>query len=135
VITEDPAVTPVTIPVVPPTVAFVLLLLHVPVPASDNVLLSPIQISVTPAIEDGKGLIVIITATLQPVGNVYVITDVPATTPVKIPVEEPTVALLLLLLHVPLTEASLKVVADPTHTFNVPVMDAGNGSTISVVVR
>ena len=47
--------------------------------------------------------------------------------PVTIPVVLPTVALsVLLLVHVP-PPASVRLVVNPTHTVDVPVIAAGNG--------
>ena len=60
--------------------------------------------------------------------------EVPAVTPVTTPEPEPTVALALLLLHVPLPVASLSVVVRPTQTFIVPVMAAGSGLMVTMVV-
>lgn len=52
------------------------------------------------------------------------------------PLSEPTVAFALMVLHVPPPVALDNVVVDPTHTFNVPVMAAGNVLTvISKVTR
>ena len=45
---------------------------------------------------------------------------------------DPTVALPLLLVHVPLGVASVRAVVDPTHTFAVPVIAAGSGFTVIV---
>ena len=57
--------------------------------------------------------------------------DVPDDTPVTTPVEELIVAILVLPLdHVP-PPASLKVVVNPVQTVAVPVMDEGNGLTIT----
>ena len=59
----------------------------------------------------------------------------PAATPVTTPVVEFTVAKeALLLLHVPPTVASLSVLVKPIHALAVPVMDAGNGLTVIIVV-
>ena len=61
--------------------------------------------------------------------------DVPAVIPVTTPVPEPTIATVCaLLLHVPPVEASVKLTEEPTHTVAVPVMPAGTGSTVTVVV-
>jgi hypothetical protein len=58
--------------------------------------------------------------------------DVPAVTPVTMPVAEPTETFALLLLHVPPDTALLNVVLEPTHVFNVPVMDDGTDVTVTV---
>jgi hypothetical protein len=56
-------------------------------------------------------------------------------TPYTIPVATPTVAIAgVLLLHVPNGERSPKVVDDPWHTKNAPVITDGSGLTVTVVV-
>src|SRR5258708_5129718 len=51
--------TPVTVPIVPVAVAMaVLLLLHVPPPASVSVVLRPVQITLAPVMADGCGFTV-----------------------------------------------------------------------------
>jgi hypothetical protein len=55
--------------------------------------------------------------------------------PVTIPVEEPMVAILVLLLHqVPPGVASLSTVVSPAHTLVVPVIADGNGFTVTIVL-
>ncbi len=57
----------------------------------------------------------------------------PADTPVTIPVEEPIVAVpVLLLLHVPPAVASARVTVDPVFTVAVPVIAAGEAFTDKV---
>ncbi len=64
-------VPPVTMPVVDPTVAMpVLLLLQVPPPASDNVVVKPEQTLSVPSIVVGNGLTVTTAVIIQPVGKV-----------------------------------------------------------------
>ena len=58
----------------------------------------------------------------------------PALAPVTMPLAEPTVALLLLLLHVPPLTKSLSVIADPTHTAVAPPMLDGVGLTVTTPV-
>ena len=59
----------------------------------------------------------------------------PDNTPVIIPVEEPAVAIPVLpLVHVPPLVASLKVVVKPAQTAAVPVIDDGNGLTVTTTV-
>jgi hypothetical protein len=59
----------------------------------------------------------------------------PGGSPVTIPVAEPTVATPgLLLLHIPPDVASLKGKDEPAHTDVGPVIDAGGGLTVTVVV-
>ena len=63
------------------------------------------------------------------------ITVVPPLTPMSIPDEDPIVATgVLLLLHVPNGVASVKVDIVPAHSLNTPVIGAGNGSTVTMVV-
>ena len=104
-IVSVPAVTPLTIPV-EPTVAVALLLLHVPPPIPSvnmideltHTLAAPV---ILPAFGSGLTTIDLIAiAVPQPLVTEYPIVSVPAVTPVTIPVE-PTVAVALLLLHVP----------------------------------
>jgi len=117
-----------------------LLLLQVPpVEMSLKVVDAPEQIAVTPDIAGVAAFTVTIVEVEQP-REVNVITDVatlllPETTPVTTP-EEFTVAVpVLLLLHVPPVVVSPKAVVAPWHTFVMPVIDAGTGLTVTMVVR
>jgi hypothetical protein len=59
---------------------------------------------------------------------------VPPETPVTTPVPEPTVATAVAkVLHVPPVVVVLNEVVAPTHTTVVPVMDAGNAFTVTVL--
>lgn len=59
----------------------------------------------------------------------------PAATPVTTPLLVPTVAsVTLLLVQVPVPVAFVNVVVNPTHTLAVPLMDAGNGLTVTAAV-
>ena len=60
--------------------------------------------------------------------------NVPAATPVTTPVVLIVATEVLLLLHVPPAVASVKLVVNPIHTDAVPVMVAGKGLTVAVVV-
>ena len=63
------------------------------------------------------------------------IVGIPFVIPVTTPEPEPIVAWAgLLLLHTPFEEVSLKVIEDPRHTLPGPVMGAGEGFTVTVVV-
>ncbi len=133
--TAVPADTPPAMPVASPIVATaVLLLVHVPPPASVRVELVPTQNDETPEIGLGNGFTVTVVVIRQPVGRVYVITDVPVETPETIPVVDPTVATVVLLLSQVPPPASDNVVVLPTQTFVVPVMGLGSGFTVIVVV-
>ena len=60
--------------------------------------------------------------------------EVPDAIPLTTPVPGATVAtVVVLLLHVP-PPASLNVVVEPRHTDAVPVIDEGNGLTVTIVV-
>jgi hypothetical protein len=89
----------------------------------------------SPVMIAGKGLTVKEEIVLQPVAKEYVIFTTPGTTPVTIPVNEPTVATaILLLVQVPPPVLLVSVVVLPSHTLNVPVMGTGDGLTKIVVV-
>ncbi len=90
----------------------------------------------TPVIAEGSAITVTTLVITQPVVvNLYEIVAVPAATPVTTPVPEPTVAVLVFaLIHVPELVASLNVVVAPIQTDAVPVMAAGSGLTVTVVV-
>jgi hypothetical protein len=64
-------------------------------------------------------------------GIVYVTIDVPAVTPVIIPVADPAVILLLLLVHIP-PPASDKVIVAPVHTEVGPEIDEGEVLTVTI---
>ena len=119
-----PGVTPVTVPLMEPTVATdVLALLHVPpVETSLSVILEPAATVKIPESGAGVGLTVnTIVALLVP--SEYEIIQVPAVTPVTTPVEEPTVAIpVLLLLQLPPEVVSDKVLVEPTQTLAIPLM-------------
>ena len=58
----------------------------------------------------------------------------PAATPVTVPVDDPTVAMaLLLVVHDPPAETSVRFVDDPTHTKELPDIEDGTSATVSVV--
>ena len=63
----------------------------------------------------------------------WVIVDVPAEIPTTLPVVEPTVVLLLLLLQFPPMLASANVMFNPAQTSIVPVINNGSGLTVIVV--
>ena len=59
----------------------------------------------------------------------------PPPTPVTVPVDEPTVAIkVLLLVHDPPVVAMLSVVVVPTQMWLMPVMDGGAGLTVMIFV-
>jgi len=136
VINAVPGVTPLTTPAPVPTVATERLpLAHVPVPKSLKDVVAPAHMEAVPDIDEGNGLTVIITARVQPVDAVKVIVDVPDIIPPTIPVPDPTVAVeVALLLQVPGVLASLNVVVSPAQTLEEPLISAGRGLTLTVVV-
>ena len=132
-----PDATPVTTPVDKPTVACaVVLLLHVPVPVvSLSVKVDPTQIVPLLLNIAVIGLTVMLKSRLQPVGNVYTIVSLPGAIPVTICELLPTVATdVFVLLHTPPTVPSDRLVMDPIHTVLLPVMEPGNGLTVTVAV-
>ena len=60
--------------------------------------------------------------------------DVPAVDPVTTPVEEPIIALLLLLFHVPPDGVEFNVVVKPAHTAIVPAIEEGLAFTVTSAV-
>ena len=58
----------------------------------------------------------------------------PTVEPVTIPVDEPIVALPLLLLHTPAAGVEFNVVVSPTHTFIVPAIKEGSAFTVTTAV-
>ena len=131
--TEVPIAAPYTKPDEEPIVALELLLVHVPPPALVNGVVNPIHTCVAPLIGAGNGFIVTVFIARHPVGGVKVITEVPAETPVTMPVPAPTVAFALLLLHVP-GPKSANTVVRPSHTTAIPVMGDGSEFTVTTVV-
>ena len=66
-----PDVTPETIPELVPIVAtLVLLLIHVPPPVLESVVVEPAQTVAVPVIADGNGLTVTTVVVIQPVASV-----------------------------------------------------------------
>jgi len=127
-ITDVPPDTPV---ITPPAVIVAtagVALLHVPPPvASLKVVVEPAHTVAVPVMAAGNGFTVTVAVTKQPVPRVYDMTDVPADTPVTTPPAVIVATAGVALLHVPPPVASFNVVVEPTHTFNVPVIAAGNG--------
>lgn len=133
VIPATPAETPVAIPVAEPIVATdkLPLLQRPPVDVVPNAVVDPAHTLSVPVIELGNGFTATGIVAIQPAADVYVIVEVPAATPVTIPVE-PIVALLTsLLLQVPPAVASVKDVVNPTQTALVPEIAAGNGLMVT----
>jgi len=141
VIRVTPGVTPVMVPDADPMVATdVLPLVHVP-PGTAFVSVSefPTQIVIpivpgTPIIGPGLGLTVTVYTSKHPVESIYVITAVPAATPVTTPVEDPTVATPgEPELQTPPDGLPVKAIVDPTHTLFGPLI-TGFGFTMILIV-
>ena len=72
---------------------------------------------------------------IQPVGKVYVITGLPANTPVTTPLTDPTVACAgVPIVHVPVVGLDDKVLETPVHNTKTPVIALGNALTVIPVV-
>lgn len=131
-----PAVTPVKIPVDELIVAIeISLLLHAPpVVISFRTVVRPVHTVSVPVIDAGKGLTVTIVVPIHPVARVYVILLVPAIIPFTTPLEEPIVAMdILLLLHTPPFVVSIMPVVRPEHTVAVPEIRAGKGLMVITI--
>ena len=132
-----PPLTAATAPVADPTVAMaVLLLIQVPpVVLFVSVVEAPSQRTNVPAIAAGLELTVATVVRLHPVASVYVMFDVPAATPVSVPLEEPIVATATsLLLHVPPEGVALNVVVIPIQVNDVPPITDGRALTVTSFV-
>ncbi len=132
-----PLATPVAVPVEEPIVATAVLELdHTPpLVVFVSVVLSPSQINKVPPIAAGMEFTVTVTDLTQPVESVYEISVVPAVKPATIPLVPIVATDVLLLLHVPPVDVVLSVVALPSQTDNVPVIEAGNGLTVNSCVE
>ncbi len=130
-----PVATPVTIPVVLPTMAFAVLLLdHVPPGvALLSVMVAPGQTDDAPVVAE-SGFMVTVVVVIQPLLIKYVIVAVPADTPVTTPVVPTDATLVLLLLQVPPDVALDSVVVVPAQIEVVPVIAVGDPMVIVVVV-
>jgi hypothetical protein len=97
-------------------------------------MVDPTQSVDGPEIGPGEGCTAILMLVLHPVGNVYIIVTVPPDTPVTIPEEDPTVAIVvLLLLHTPPGGRQVKVIVLPAHRLVGPVIGPGFGLTVTVI--
>jgi hypothetical protein len=110
-------------------VAFPLLALQVPPPASVKVIVWPIQAFVGPDIAEGDEITVTIRVAIQPLLMVYVIFEVPVEIPVVRPEAEPIVTFELLLDHVP-PPASVNVVDKPVQIVEDPEIRGWGGQNI-----
>jgi hypothetical protein len=114
----------------------VLLLDHVPPPASDREPTEPAHREEEPSIAEGAGFTVTALVIEHPLAvRVNVMLAVPAATPPTTPVDEPTVATdVLPLSQVPAPETSLRVIVSPGHTEPVPDIADGSAFTVSTLV-
>lgn len=133
-----PAVPAVTTPVEASTEAMVaLLLVHVPPEVvDDRVEVAPEQIDVLPDTVPGVGLTVSMAELMQPVEvSLKLITELPASSAVTAPEEEPMMATdPLLLVHVPVPDALVSVVVVPEQSVREPPIAAGSATTVTVRV-
>ncbi len=131
-----PSETPVITPVVLPAVAIEVLDVDQvpPVALLESVVVPPIpQTSKDPDIVPGAPFIVTMRMDAGAHPFEYVIVDVPADTPVTIPVADPTVATPVAeLLHVPPVVALANVVVPLIHVEAVPVIAAGAATTVTI---
>jgi hypothetical protein len=112
----------------------VLLLLHAPPPVltvtRDDV---PEHIT-TEFVAVGVTLTVTFFVLTQPL-TVYDTVVIPAERPERIPVPEPIVAaVVLLLLHVPPASVFVKVIDEVAHTLTAPPITAGSAETVTIAV-
>lgn len=131
-----PAAIPATIPEPAPTVpAAVMLLLHVP---PSGVLVSVIvdcsHTTDGPPIADGSGFTSTTAVREHPPTPIHIMVTVPALIPVTTPVADIVATAGLLLLQVTPGVVVLRTVVPPAHKFMVPVIGAGSGLTVSIVV-
>ena len=83
---------------------------------------------------DGVGLTVMLAVLAHPVPSVYVIVARPTVTPLTVPVAATVAIEVLPLLHVPPAIMSPNEVVAPAHTFADPVITAGSGFVVTIVV-
>ena len=125
-----PGSTPVTIPLLLPTVAVDPDVLQVPPPGQLSVVLNPTHTVPLPVIAEAPGVTVTTIVVVQPPA-VYEIVAVPVAIPLTTPVE-PTVAIPVAPeLHVPPVVVLNSGVVWPTHTDVVPLIAGGAGFTLT----
>jgi hypothetical protein len=84
---------------------------------------------VVPVIAAGEAFTVMALVTAQLPGSVYEIVADPAPTPDTTPPD--TVALAVVLVHVPPALPSVRVVVEPVHTVAAPLIAAGTACTVT----
>lgn len=135
----EPAATPVTTPAFVTVATAVLLLTQVPPVVGESVEVDPIHIVVDPVMLTVGFTIVVIAdvgSEIQPVVVfVKVNVAVPGATPVTTPALVTVANAVLLLTHVPPVVGE-RVVVDPTHTAEAPViLTVGLGLTVTVILK
>ena len=132
-----PTPAPVTTPVDALTVAMdVFPLVQVPPDGElERVVALPTQVLAVPEIIAGNGFTVAVTDRKQPVGKTYETIEVPAETPLMMPLVLPMRATEVLpLIQVPPMVMSVSVAVEPSHITGVPDIAAGTGFTVMTVV-
>src|SRR5579872_4600041 len=125
---------PVTMPLAVPIVAMVAgRLLQVPPPLmSASSTVAPAHTVGKPLMADGSGLTVTVLVRMQLVsGLVAVMVTTPGVIPVTMPLVDPMVAMPGELLLQVTPEEEDRVMAEPTHTVDGPLMADGNGLTVT----
>jgi hypothetical protein len=131
-----PAATPVTMPVAEPTVATaVLLLLQVPPPdASASAVVAPAHAVNVPVMTETLLTVTGVVAKQEP--TEYEMVAPPAATPSMVPVDEPMLAIPVLLLdHTPPPGDDASVDVPPVHMDVVPVIADGLAFTVMAMVE
>ena len=108
----------------------------VAVPEACNAIMLPLHTDVTDGVSTGVNGIVFITTeavAAQPL-TVYEISALPAATPNTLPTPFTVAMVVLALLHAPSGVASVRVVEVPGQALVVPVIAAGTGFTVIVIV-
>ena len=133
-ISEVPAIPPVTRPVAPIEATDVFPLIQVPPPAVlPNNVVAPAHTCSTPLIAVGAKFTVITAVAIQPAPVVYVIVAVPSSAPLTTPAVFTGAVALALLLHVPPLVASASAVVAPRHMPVLPEI-ADIGFTVTTLV-
>ena len=133
-VAEPEAPVPVTAPDVGSTVAAPTLLHVPPMVASLSTLTEPEQTFMVPVIFATAGTTVTTSDAAQVVGKVYSTVDVPLPTLVTRPSVPIVATAPLLLVHVPPVGESLHVEDEPKQIFGAPLMPAGAGFTVTIMV-
>ena len=113
---------------------WILLLLHVP-PDTESFIVTVCPVQTYPGpVMGAEAFTVTVVIAAQPLGIRYVITDVPAASPVTIPDRVPTVTLDEPVLQVPPGTALVSVIFAPAHTSGPPLIPERVFTAILVVL-